>query len=121
MKCSPKRELKRFLDEDVGNGDITSKLLQKKKIVAGIITREETVVAGTNFVRDIFALKKCKTRIYKKDGKVAKPNQIILEISGNAEDVLTCERTALNLLSRMCGIATQTKNLRKQIKSIGSK
>ena len=121
MKYSPKRELKRFLDEDVGNGDITSKLLQKRKIVAKIITREETIIAGTKFVRDIFALKKCKVKILKKDGKIAVKNQTILEIRGNVQDVLTCERTTLNLLSRMCGIATQTNNLRKQIKSISSK
>ena len=121
MKYSPKRELKRFLDEDVGNGDITSKLLENKKIVARIITREETIVAGTKHAKEIFALKKCKTRIYKKDGKIAKANQTILEIKGNAGDILTCERTALNLLSRMCGIATQTNNLKKQIKSVGSK
>ncbi|MDC0199985.1 carboxylating nicotinate-nucleotide diphosphorylase [Candidatus Nitrosopelagicus sp.] len=121
MKYSPKRELKRFLDEDIGKGDITSKLLQKKKIVAKIITREETIVAGTKFGKEIFALKKCKTRIHKDDGKIAKANQTILEINGNARDVLTCERTVLNLLSRMCGIATQTNNLKKQIKSTGSK
>ena len=121
MIHSPKRELKRFLDEDVGNGDITSKLLQKKRIRAKIITREETVVAGTKFAKYIFSLKKCRTQILKKDGKVAKANQTILEINGNAKDVLICERTVLNLLSRMCGIATQTNNLKKQIKSVGSK
>ncbi|MBT4510159.1 MAG: carboxylating nicotinate-nucleotide diphosphorylase [Thaumarchaeota archaeon] len=121
MMYSPKRELKRFLDEDVGKGDITSKLLQKKSIVARIITREETIVAGTMYAKEIFALKKCRTKIYKKDGKIAKQNQTILEIKGNAGDILTCERTALNLLSRMCGIATQTNNLKKQIKSVGSK
>ena len=121
MIYSPKRELKRFLDEDVGNGDITSKLLEKKNIVAKIITREETIVAGTKYAKEIFALKKCKTKIYKKDGKIAKANQTILEIKGNAGDILTCERTALNLLSRMCGIATQTNKLKKQIKSVGSK
>ena len=121
MKYSPKRELKRFLDEDTGNGDITSKLLKKKKIVAKIITREKTIVAGTEFVKDIFALKKCRTQICKKDGEMAKANQTILVINGNARDVLTCERTALNLLARMCGIATQTNNLKKQIKSVGSK
>ena len=121
MIHSPKRELKRFLDEDVGNGDITSKLLQKKRIRAKIITREETVVAGTKFAKYIFSLKKCRTQILKKDGSVAKANQTILEINGNAVDVLTCERTVLNLLSRMCGIATQTNNLKKQIKSAGSK
>jgi nicotinate-nucleotide pyrophosphorylase (carboxylating) len=118
---SPKRELKRFLDEDIGNEDITSKLLQKKRIRAKIITREETVVAGTKFAKDIFSLKNCRTRILKKDGRVVKANKTILEINGNAGDILTCERTVLNLLSRMCGIATQTNNLNKQIKSAGSK
>jgi len=121
LKYSPKRELKRFLDEDTGNGDITSKLLKKKKIVAKIITREKTIVAGTKFVKDIFALKKCRTQICKKDGEMAKANQTILVINGNARDVLTCERTALNLLARMCGIATQTNNLKKQIDRTGSK
>ena len=121
MKYSPKRELKRFLDEDVGNGDITSKLLEKKRITAKIISREKTVVAGTKFTKELFSLKKCKVNISRKDGSLIKANQTILIINGNARDVLTCERTALNLLSRMCGIATQTSNLKKQIKQTGSK
>jgi len=121
LRYSPKRELKRFLDEDVGNGDITSKLLQKKKITARIITREDTIVAGTKFVKEIFSLKKCRVKIQKKDGKLVKANQTILIINGDAGNILTCERTALNLLSRMCGISTQTNNLKKQIKKTGSK
>ena len=121
MKYSPKRELKRFLDEDVGSGDITSRLLRKKKISAKIVTREKTIIAGTKFAKEIFALRNCKTRITKKDGNVARANETILEITGNANNILTCERTALNLLSRMCGIATQTNYLKKQIKSARSK
>ena len=121
MANSPKKELKRFLDEDVGKGDITSKLLQKKKIKARIITRERTIVAGSKYAKEIFSLKKCKVVIKKKDGVIAKPNQTILEISGNAGDILTCERTALNLLSRMCGIATQTNNLKRQIRRVNSR
>ena len=121
MANSPKKELKRFLDEDVGKGDITSKLLQKKKIKARIITRERTIVAGSKYAKEIFSLKKCKVVIKKKDGVIAKPNQAILEISGNAGDILTCERTALNLLSRMCGIATQTNNLKRQIRKVDSR
>ena len=72
MRYSPKRELKRFLDEDVGNGDITSKLLQKKKIAARIITREDTIVAGTKFVKEIFSLKKCRVKIPKKGWEISK-------------------------------------------------
>ena len=75
MANSPKKELKRFLDEDVGKGDITSKLLQKKKIKARIITRERTIVAGSKYAKEIFSLKKCKVVIKKKDGVIAKPNQ----------------------------------------------
>ena len=121
MKYSPKRELKRFLDEDVGDGDITSKLLEKKKITSRIITREKAVVAGTKFAKELFLFKKCKVKINKKDGSLAKANQTILTINGDVRNILTCERTALNLLSRMCGIATQTNDLKKQIKQTGSK
>ena len=121
MKYSPERELKRFLEEDVGSGDITSRLLKKKKITARIITKEDTIVAGTKFVKKIFALKKCKVKILKTDGNRIKANQTILNIYGYADNILTCERTALNLLSRMCGIATQTNNLKKQIQITHSK
>ena len=106
MAFKPDQELQKFLDEDLGNGDITSKLLEKRKITAKIITKQETVVAGVNFVKQIFSLKKCRATIIKKNGAKIKPNQVILEIRGDASDVLSCERTALNLLSRMCGIAT---------------
>tara|TARA_Y100000590_G_scaffold84301_1_gene94196 strand:- start:2050 stop:2877 length:828 start_codon:yes stop_codon:yes gene_type:complete len=116
-----KKELRKFLEEDIGKGDITSKLIPKKKIIARIITRERTIVAGTNFAKEIFSIKNCKTIIRKKDGFIANPNQTILEISGNVRNVLMCERTALNLLSRMCGIATQTNELNKQIKKTRSK
>jgi len=49
-----------------------------------------------------------------------KSNQIILQISGNAGTVLSCERTALNLLSRMSGIATQPNFLESKIRKINS-
>ena len=78
-------------------------------------------MAVTKFAKELFSFKKCKVKINKKDGRLAKANQTILIRNGNARDVLTCERTVLNLLSRMCGIATQTNNLKKQIKQTGSK
>ena len=108
MVFKPNRELQKFLAEDLGLGDLTSKLLEKKQIKAKIITRQETIVSGVNFVKQIFALKKCSSRITKKDGTRVKANQTILEISGDAAAILSCERTALNLLSRMCGISTKT-------------
>ena len=107
----------RFLAEDLGKGDISSALLPRKKIKARIISRQNAVVAGVKFAKEIFALKGCKVRILKKDGVGVKRNQTILEIFGNPQAILSCERTALNLLSRMSGIATQTNELVKKISS----
>ena len=117
MKVSPKKELLRFLSEDLGKGDISSALLPRKKIKARIISRQTAIVAGVKFAKEIFALKGCQVRILKKDGSKVKRNQTILEISGSPQAILSCERTALNLLSRMSGIATQTNELVKKISS----
>jgi len=116
-----KKELLRFISEDIQSGDITSVLLPKKKIKAKIISRQEGVLAGVKFAGDIFRLKGCNVKIIKKDGAKLKSNQIILQISGNAGTVLSCERTALNLLSRMSGIATQTNFLVSKIRKINKK
>jgi len=116
-----KKELLRFISEDVQGGDITSVLLPKKKIKSKIISRQEGVLAGVKFAGDIFRLKGCNVKIIKKDGAKLKSNQIILQISGNAGTVLSCERTALNLLSRMSGIATQTNFLVSKIRKINRK
>ena len=121
MGTNIKKELLRFISEDIQGGDITSVLLPKKKIKAKIISRQEGVLAGIKFAGDIFRLKGCNVKIIKKDGAKLKSNQIILQISGNAGTVLSCERTALNLLSRMSGIATQTNFLVSKIRKINRK
>jgi len=118
---SPKKELLRFLAEDIGKGDITSNILPKKKIKAKIVTNELAVLAGTKFVKDIFNLKGCKSKILKKDGVRIKAKNTVIEVSGSAQAILACERTALNLLSRMSGTATQTNSLVKKIRKINSK
>ena len=121
MGISPKKELTRFLAEDIGKGDITSKLLPKKKISARIVSRQEGIVAGIIFTKEIFTSKGCKVRIFKKDGSVVKSNQKVMEVIGDARVILSCERTALNLLTRMSGIATKTKRLTKKIQSVNPK
>ena len=103
------------------SGDITSVLLPKKKINAKIISREDGILAGVRFAREIFHLKGCHVRIIKKDGTRLKPNQVVLEVSGNARTILSCERTVLNLLSRMSGIATHTNLLVSKIRKINKK
>jgi len=116
-----KKELLRFISEDVQSGDVTSVLLPKNKIKVKIISRENGILAGVKFAGDIFRLKGCSVKIIKKDGTKVKPNQIILQMSGNARTILSCERTALNLLSRMSGIATHTNLLMSKIRKINKK
>ena len=121
MGTNIKKELLRFISEDIQRGDITSVLLPKNKINAKIISREDGILAGIKFAGDIFRLKGCSVQTIKKDGTKLKPNQIILQVSGNARTILSCERTALNLLSRMSGIATQANLLVSKIRKINRK
>jgi len=115
LPFNSKKQLSQFLAEDIGKGDITSSLLPKKKITARIISREAAIVGGVTYAKQIFKIKGCNARILKKDGSKVRPNETIMIISGNAGRILTCERTALNLLTRMSGIATQTNELVKKI------
>ena len=121
MHIRARKALDSFLAEDIGKGDITSNLLPRKKISASIIVRQGGIVAGVQHVKYIFASRGCKVKILKKDGSTIKPNQKIIIISGFAHTILSCERTALNLLSRMSGIATQTNHLMNKIKKVNPK
>lgn len=121
MLKSTKKYLKSFLAEDIKTGDITSKLLPRKKIIATIISREKCIVAGVEYAKEIFQSKNCRVTINRKDGQSVIPNQKIMTISGDVYHILSCERTALNLMSRMSGIATQTNIYAKKIHSINPK
>ena len=115
MRFNPKKQLEEFLAEDIGKGDITSTLLTRRKISARIISKEDAVVAGASFAKEIFRLNGCKVRILERDGSKIRPQQVIMTITGDAKSILECERTALNLLTRMSGIATATDRLIKKI------
>jgi len=121
LGVGPKKQLLQFLAEDIQSGDITSALLPNNKIKAKIISREQGIVAGVKFAKYIFQSKRCAVRIFIKDGSRLKPNQTILQVSGSVKSILSCERTVLNLLSRMSGIATQTNYLVSQIKKYSKK
>ena len=55
--------MKRFLEEDLGKGDVTSSLLPRRKIKARIISRQQGIVAGAKFAKEIFAIKGCRSKI----------------------------------------------------------
>ncbi len=106
--------IKLALEEDLaGLCDVTSNSLVPENAVieAEIIAREELVVSGIDVAVAVFkkvdASLNCETIVA--DGNVACANDVILKITGSARGILTAERTALNFMQRMSGIATATK------------
>ena len=82
MHKRAKKALESFLAEDIGKGDITSKLLGKKIISASIISRQQGIVAGVQYAKEIFVSRGCKVRVLKKDGRKINPNEKVMTVSG---------------------------------------
>ncbi len=125
--------VKNGLREDIGAGDITTAWLvpEERKAKAKIVAREPGVVAGIEVAEEVFKAvetmvvrgkKKRKGIRFKKmvkDGKEVKNGELLAEVRGSARVVLTGERTALNFLQHLCGIATLTRRYVKAIKPTG--
>ena len=113
--------VQKFLKEDKSNDDITSKYFigKKQKARAYFLTEENIVLAGNNIVFYIFKkyCKNFKLLSKKEDGKKIKKKTKILVFEGNARDILSIERTALNLLQHLSGISTLTSKYSKKINS----
>ena len=112
-----KDRVKLALTEDLyPYGDITSNLLNNKRIIkAKIISNQKAVVAGLLFVKQSFKQvdKKIKFILKKKDGSTVKKNSVIAVIKGKANSIMIAERVALNFLSHISGIATKTNQFVK--------
>ena len=117
------RRLQVFLEEDLGFGDITTQGLGElgaKTVKAKITAKKEGVMAGGYFALRVFSLldSQIKGEIKIRDGQIFSPQEILLEIEGPARAILMGERTALNLLQRLCGIATKTRELIKLVEDL---
>jgi nicotinate-nucleotide pyrophosphorylase (carboxylating) len=103
------------LEEDLGNGDLTTNYLdlERTTAVAFMIAKADGIVAGVDIAIRVFKLLDSEVRItiYRKDGDRVKPKEEILRIEGNPSTILKGERTALNFLQRLSGIATKANNL----------
>ena len=110
---------KEALKEDLHPyGDITSKLLDdKNKIKAKIISNSAGIIGGLDLAKQTFKIvdKKILFKIKKKEGSKIKKKQIIAVIYGNVKNILTGERVALNFLSHVSGIATQTNKFVRKV------
>ncbi len=111
---------KEALKEDLyPSGDITSKLLNNtNKIKAKIVSNSSGIIGGLEFAKQTFRIvdKKILFKIKKKEGSKVKKKQVIAEIIGNVKNILTGERVALNFLSHVSGIATQTNKYVNKVK-----
>lgn len=100
------------LNEDIGTGDITtlSTIPADKTALGRFVTKEDMIICGIDLAAHIFARvdPSIELKANFKDGDAVKKGDVIATVSGNAQNVLTGERTALNFMQRLTGIATRT-------------
>ena len=108
------------LEEDIGKKDITTELLipKNKAVKAIILAKEECVVCGINIAALVFKAldKKIKFKSHLRDGAKVKKGKVIASVSGNARSILSAERTALNFITFLSGIATKTRKFVEVVK-----
>jgi nicotinate-nucleotide pyrophosphorylase (carboxylating) len=111
-------KLKQMLAEDIGQGDITSSLIIPEGCVAEaeIIAKEHGVAAGIEEAGVLLESLGLKFEAFVEDGDEIKPKKVLMKVYGDARTILTVERTLLNIVSRMSGIATTTRKLVKEIR-----
>lgn len=100
------------LDEDIGAGDITTKFFVPENLhsSARIVAREKAIVAGSQTAAEVFRRvdPSIHTDIVRIDGAEVNSGESVIELRGLARSILTAERTALNFLQHLSGIATLT-------------
>ncbi|MDR1955127.1 MAG: carboxylating nicotinate-nucleotide diphosphorylase [Candidatus Methanoplasma sp.] len=105
-------DLRRFLEEDVGSGDLTTNIFVPG--ISGracIVCEEDAVVAGLEEAAEIFSMLGVASRQLVADGEKVPKDTIVMMLEGPLRGILTAERTALNFLMRMSGIATETNSV----------
>ncbi len=103
------------LREDISSEDVTTNAIMREARMgnAKLICKEDGVVAGLEIFKRVFELldDTVEVKLYYKDGDVVKNKDILGEVTGDIRVILSGERTALNYLQRMSGIATYTRNV----------
>ncbi len=111
--------IRKALDEDIGVGDVTTNLLvaPEASAVARIIAKQDGFVSGLSIAQAVFLMLDVDMRFSLNAGDRAEvtSGQLLLESKGSARAILTGERTALNFLGRMSGIATLTRKFVKAV------
>jgi len=101
-----------YLDEDTPFGDVTSDVvIPEISCEAHIRSEQNGIFAGLEEANLLFSHFGCEVRSFCRDGDTVTSEDILLSVKGRASSVLLVERTALNIIGRMSGIATQTRKL----------
>ena len=116
--------LRAALAEDIGSGDVTSRYFVSPGLrhSAEIVTREPGVVCGLEIAAAAFKAcePRAKVRLLARDGERVKAGRALLAVTGG-RGVLTAERTALNFLQRMSGVATLTREFVDRVRGTRAK
>ena len=116
-------KLKQILADDIGQGDVTAAAIipANSTVKAEVIAKEEGVVAGIEEATFLMEYLGLDVKAKVADGEKIKNKQVLMQISGDARTILAGERTMLNLLSRMSGIATKTRMLIEKLEKANAK
>ena len=113
-----------YLLEDAYFSDITTDAISQGTIkTARITAKEDFILAGTVFLEPLFKILKepFDIKIFKQDGEWIKKGEIIAKVTSKDYSLLYIERICLNMMQRMSGIATKTRNLSNLIKNYKAK
>ena len=119
LKKEIKRSVKVAIEEDVGEKDLTCSLIEDFDVSAKIISREDMILAGQAWVKEVYKQidPKIYTQWYFNDGDLVNKDTVISEIHGRRNMILTGERCVLNFLQILSSTATQTKSFVEKIKN----
>ena len=112
-----------MLDKDVGFEDITTKALIPRdlEITAKIISNDNGIAAGVSLISTLLKEFSLNVEVEKEDGEDLKVGDTVMTLNGNACSILTLERTVLNILMRMSGIATLTSMMVSEARKVNPK
>lgn len=112
-------KLRNMLAEDIGQGDVTTALIvpADSTAEAEVIAKETGVIAGMEEAKTLLESLGLKAKILVPDGKRIETKSVLMEISGDTRTILSVERTLLNVISRMSGIATATRRLIEKVRN----
>lgn len=115
--------IKYMLREDEGFGDVTSNALipENKIFYAKLISKDDGILAGIEIIKEMFLEYGIEIISSKNDGDEINKGDVLLELEGNARKILLLERTALNLLMRMSGVATVTNRIVTKVNGVNPK